>query len=280
MKLLKDIENQAVNINGMSIMKAFFVLVLSVLLELLGQIPIGIFSLFYKQFTNVEIYINFAGDVLIKYFVIIFLLKCFSKKNYQQHFKKNLNKVNFACVALIIIGFRLAYDNSLIYWVNNMPMPDVINKAFQEIAISPIILIITVTIIAPVYEEVIFRGILLKGMASKINPIVALVVSALFFALVHLNIPQGINAFLLGLIIGAIYLDTGSIYLCIFAHFLNNSLGVSISGAFQLIIGRYSVLIRGAAFILGIIIIIAAYRWYKQNKPGQVPDIYSEFIEI
>jgi len=280
MKLLKDIENQAVNINGMSIMKAFFVLVLSVLLELLGQIPIEIFSLFYKQFTNVEIYINFAGDVLVKYFVIIFLLKCFSKRNYQQHFKKKLNKVNFACVALIIIGFRLAYDNSLIYWVNNMPMPDVINKAFQEIAISPIILIITVTIIAPVYEEVIFRGILLKGMASKINPIVALVVSALFFALVHLNIPQGINAFLLGLIIGAIYLDTGSIYLCIFAHFLNNSLGVSISGAFQLIIGRYSVLIRGAAFILGIIIIIAAYRWYKQNKPGQVPDIYSEFIEI
>ena len=56
MKLLKDIENQAININGMSIMKAFFVLVLSVLLELLGQIPIGILSLFYKQFTNIEIY--------------------------------------------------------------------------------------------------------------------------------------------------------------------------------------------------------------------------------
>lgn len=280
MKVLKDIEVQAININGMSIMKAFFVLVLSVLLELLGQIPVEIFSLFYKRFADVEIYINFAAGVLVKYFVIIFLLKWFSKRNYQQQFKKSLNKVNFACVALIIIGFRLAYDNSLIYWVNSMPMPDGINKAFQEIAMSPIILIITVIIVAPVYEEIIFRGILLKGMANKINPIVALVVSALFFALVHLNIPQGINAFLLGLIIGAIYLDTGSIYLCIFAHFLNNSLGVSISGAFQLIIGKYSVLIRGAAFILGIIIIFVAYRWYKQNKPGQVPDIYSEFIEI
>lgn len=280
MKFLKNIENKSININQMSIMKAFLVLLLSVLLESLGQIPIAILSLFYNQFTNIEPYINFAAGVVVKYFVIIFLLKWFSKRNYQQQLKYSLNKANFACVALIIIGFRLAYDNSLIYWVNNMPMPDIINKAFEEIAISPIVLILTVTVIAPIYEEVIFRGILLKGMASKINPILALVVSSLFFALVHLNVPQGINAFLLGLIIGAIYLNTGSIYLCIFAHFFNNSLGVTISGTFQLISGEYAILIRGEAFILGLMILIATYRWYKQNRPGEVPDIYSEFTEI
>ena len=81
-----------------------------------------------------------------------------------------------------------------------------------------------------------------------------------------MNIPQGINAFLLGLIIGSIYLNTGSIYLCIFAHFVNNSVGISISGAFQLISGKYAILIHGIAFIVGIIILIVAYRWHKQNK--------------
>ena len=280
MKLLKNMEKQAISINGMSIMKAFSVLVLAVLLEYLGQIPIAILSLFYSQFTNIEPYINITAVVVVKYFVINFLLRFFSKRNYEQQLKQSFNKVNFACVALIIIGFRLAYDNSLIYWVNNMPMPDVINKAFQEIAISPIVLILTVTVIAPIYEEVIFRGILLKGMASKINPILALVVSSLFFALVHLNVPQGINAFLLGLIIGAIYLNTGSIYLCIFAHFFNNSLGVTISGAFELLSGKYAILVRGASFILGLIILIITYRWYKQNRPAEVPVIYKEFIEI
>ena len=159
-------------------------------------------------------------------------------------------------------------------------MPDFINNAFDELAMSPIVLILTVAVIAPIYEEVIFRGILLKGMANKINPTLAIIVSALFFALVHMNIPQGINAFLLGVIIGAIYLNTGSIYLCIFAHFVNNSVGITISGAFQLISGKYAILIHGTAFIVGITILIAAYGCYKRNKPGEMLDIYKQFIEI
>ncbi|MBZ9632898.1 CPBP family intramembrane glutamic endopeptidase [Clostridium sp. FP1] len=135
-------------------------------------------------------------------------------------------------------------------------------------------------VIAPIYEEVIFRGILLKGMASKINPTVALVVSALFFALMHMNIPQGINAFLLGLIIGAIYLNTASIYLCIFAHFVNNFVAITISGVFQSIDSKYAILIRGTAFIVGSSILIAAYVWYTRNKPGDVLAIHKEFIEV
>ena len=93
---------------------------------------------------------------------------------------KVLNRKNFIYVALIIIGFRTVFDNSLIYWVNKIPMPDFINQAFEEMAISPILMILTVVVIAPIYEEVIFRGILLKGMANKMNPTLALIVSALF----------------------------------------------------------------------------------------------------
>ncbi len=111
-------------------------------------------------------------------------------------------------------------------------MPDFIVQAFDEMAISPILMILSVVIIAPIYEEVIFRGIMLKGMASKMNPILAIIISSLFFAILHMNIPQGINAFLLGIVIGSIYLNTGSIYLSIFAHFVNNSVGITISGLY------------------------------------------------
>jgi len=279
-KFLKNIEKEAISIKQMTIIEAFFVMILSVLLEFLGQIPIGIFILFSTQYPNVAPYVDFAAGVLVKYFVVIILLNRYSKASDDRPRKQCLNRKKIICVAIIIIGFRLAYDNSLIYWVNKIPMPDLINQAFDEIAISPIILILTVAVIAPIYEEVIFRGILLKGMANKINPTLALIVSALFFALVHMNIPQGINAFLLGLIIGLIYLDTGSIYLCIFAHFVNNSVGITISGAFQLLSGKYAILIRGTAFIIGITILIEAYGWHKRNKPGEVLDIYKEFIEI
>ncbi|MGH4138415.1 CPBP family intramembrane glutamic endopeptidase [Clostridium sp.] len=280
MKFLKNIESEAISIKEMSIIKAFFVMLLSILLESLGQIPIVIFNLFSEQFTNLGPYISFILGVVVKYFVIIILLNLYSKRSYEQARRKSINKKDFIYVALIIVGFRLAYDNSLIYWVNLIPMPDFINQAFEEIAISPIVLMLSVAVIAPIYEEVIFRGILLKGMASKINPKLALIISALFFALVHMNIPQGINAFLLGLLIGSVYLNRASIYLCIFAHFVNNSIAISISDDFQLIDGKYAILIHGIVFIVGIIILIIAYRKNKYNKLEDLPDIYKEFIEI
>ncbi len=70
----------------------------------------------------------------------------------------------------MIIAFRLIFDNSITLWVSNISMPDFINEAFEEISVSPIILILSVAVVAPIYEEIIFRGILLKGMSKKINP--------------------------------------------------------------------------------------------------------------
>jgi len=284
MKFLSNIESGAISIKKMSIIKAFFVMVVSVLLEAFGQIPIEIINLFSRKFTHAAPFIEFAAGVVVKYFIIIILLKWYSIKTSEQEpaqiRSKNLNRKSVISVALIVIAFRIIYDNSLYYWVNKIPMPDFIMQAFNEMSIEPITMILSVVIIAPIYEEVIFRGILLKGMARRMNPKLALVVSALFFAVLHLNIPQGINAFLLGLVIGAIYLGTGSIYLSILAHLVNNSVGISISGLFEFISGKYSILLHGLAFIIGIIILTAAIKLYKQSKPGNELSIYKEFTEL
>lgn len=284
MRFLKDIENQARSIKKMSIIKAFWVMIVSVLLETVGQIPIGIIKIFSGKFTSAAPYIEFAAGVLVKYFIIIIMLKWYSEKSVDQELSqmrtKKINRKNIISVALIVIAFRIIYDNSLYYWVSKVPMPDFIMEAFEAMSIEPITMIFSLVIIAPIYEEVVFRGILLKGMASRMNPKLALVVSALFFAILHMNIPQGINAFLLGLIIGAIYLDTGSIYLSILAHLVNNSVGVTISGLFEYISGKYSVLLHGLAFVVGIIILSAAYKLYKQSKPENELAIYREFKEF
>ncbi|MCB2338957.1 CPBP family intramembrane glutamic endopeptidase [Clostridium estertheticum] len=279
MNFLRNIEKGTISIKEMTIKKAFFIMILTVLLELLGQIPIFIINILSKKYSTVLPYIDLVADVIIKFFVITFLLKLYSKMSYDMPRKQCLDTKKFIRVAIIIIGFRLAYDNSLIYLVDKIPMPNFINQAFGEMSISPIILILSVAVIAPIYEEVIFRGILLKGMANKMNPNLALIISALIFALVHMNIPQGINAFLLGLIIGAIYLSSNSIYLCIFAHFINNSAAITTSGSFQLLSGKYSMIIHSIFFLVGITILIFAYRWYTRKQPEDTLDIYKEFIE-
>ncbi|MBX4259534.1 CPBP family intramembrane metalloprotease [Clostridium estertheticum] len=279
MNFLRNIEKGSISIKEMTIKKAFFIVILTVLLESLGQIPIVIINILSKNYSTALPYIDLVADVIIKFFVITLLLKWYSKISYDIPRKQGLDKKKFIRVAVIIIGFRLAYDNSLIYLVDKIPMPNFINQAFGEMSISPIIMILSVAVIAPIYEEVIFRGILLKGMANKMNPNLALIISALIFALVHMNIPQGINAFLLGLIIGAIYLSSNSIYLCIFAHFINNSAAITTTGSFQLLSGKYSMIIHSIFFLVGITILIFAYRWYTRKQPEDTLDIYKEFIE-
>jgi membrane protease YdiL (CAAX protease family) len=280
MKLLRNIENGTTKIKRMGIIKTFLVLLLSILLEMLGLIPVSILGLFSERFEAAAPYITFALGILVKYFVIIILLKWFSTKTNEEKHKHYLSPRSFAYTALVIIAFRMIFDNSLTLWISNIPMPEFINDAFEELAISPIILILSVAVVAPIYEEILFRGILLKGMARKINPTIALVISAVFFALVHMNIPQGINAFLLGLVIGSIYLKTGSIYLSIFAHFVNNILAITVSSEFMLIEGKYAIGAHGIFFILGIILLVAAYKGYEQNKVENQPEAYNQFTEI
>jgi len=280
MKFLRNIENGTINIKRMGIIKGFLVILISILLEGLGQVPREFLNLFSGRFEEVVPYVIFAFGVLVKYYVIIILLKWLSNSRNEQKLKYHLNPMSFVFAALMIIAFRLIFDNSLTFWVSKISMPSIINGAFQELSVSPIILLLSAIVIAPIYEEIIFRGILLKGMAKKINPVIALLVSALLFAVVHLNIPQGINAFLLGLVVGYIYIITESIYLSIFAHFINNLLALSVSSRFALIGGRHYIAIHGVLIILGVILLVIALIGYKQNKIRNVPEIYNQYIEI
>lgn len=280
MKFLGNIEDGNINIKKMGVIKALVVTLLSILLEALGQVPVEFLNLFSGKLEKVVPYIVFAFGVMVKYYVIMVLLKWVSNKVIDSKPKQHLNIMNFVYVAIFIIAFRVIFDNSIILWISNISMPDFIEESFQEMAVSPIILILTVVVVAPIYEEIIFRGILLKGMANKINPNIALVISAIFFAIVHLNIPQGINAFFLGLIIGFIYLSTGSIYLSIFAHFVNNVLAITVSSFFVSFQGKYSIEVHGMFFVLGVLLLVIAYKGHRQNRVKNLPSIYKEFIEI
>lgn len=81
-----------------------------------------------------------------------------------------------------------------------------------------------VAVIAPVVEELIFRGLILQGFRKNYNGFTAVVMSALLFALFHLNPWQFPATFVLGLLLGWIMLRTNSIVLAILGHSINNFL--------------------------------------------------------
>ena len=97
---------------------------------------------------------------------------------------------------------------------------DLVNQLFQQNLAG---VLISLAVIAPVVEEMIFRGIILEGLRVRYTLTTAVFVSALLFGLVHV-VPWAIlNAFLLGLFFAWLKLETGSLLLCIVGHSLYNS---------------------------------------------------------
>ena len=88
---------------------------------------------------------------------------------------------------------------------------------------------LVVAIFAPIFEEWLCRGMVLRGLLTKMKPGWAIVVSALFFAVIHANPWQALNAFLIGLMMGYVYYKTGSLILTMVIHFVNNGTSVILS---------------------------------------------------
>jgi hypothetical protein len=84
-------------------------------------------------------------------------------------------------------------------------------------------------IFAPIFEEWLCRGMILRGLLTKMKPVWAIVISALFFAVIHMNPWQALNAFIIGVIMGYVYYKTGSLILTMIIHFVNNGTAVVLS---------------------------------------------------
>ena len=84
--------------------------------------------------------------------------------------------------------------------------------------------VLRVVIIAPVVEELIFRGAIMSGFIRNYKPVYAIFFSALLFALFPLNPWQFPATFLLGLILGWVRIRTNSVLACIAGHAIHNGL--------------------------------------------------------
>ncbi|MCI5509466.1 MAG: CPBP family intramembrane metalloprotease [Eubacterium sp.] len=81
---------------------------------------------------------------------------------------------------------------------------------------------LTIGILAPVAEELVFRGLIFARLKEWMKPWLAMILSALIFGVYHGNIVQFVYAFFMGLILALIYYRTGTLLTCIAAHVVAN----------------------------------------------------------
>lgn len=82
-----------------------------------------------------------------------------------------------------------------------------------------------VVILGPIYEELVYRGILINILRKFMNINLVIILTSLLFGVGHQNITQTTYAFVGGLVFGLIYVYTDNLIYSILAHSINNLLG-------------------------------------------------------
>lgn len=99
-----------------------------------------------------------------------------------------------------------------------MPMAESQRRMFEYMMGGGLSSIVGVAIAAPFFEEMLFRGIILRGLLARMRPAAAVVVSALIFGAAHLNLYQFVVGTLIGLPLGWLYLRFRSTVPCMLLH--------------------------------------------------------------
>ncbi len=140
-----------------------------------------------------------------------------------------LAPVTLATVGLGVLLIKLSTGIDAIF-----PVPDFLNEFLSEISerpANPIASILTLAVVAPITEELLFRGVFLRAFMKRHSQTKAIVVTALMFALVHLNPWQAVPAFILGLAFAAIDIRTGSLLPSVISHAIYNFLVLAINSS-------------------------------------------------
>lgn len=85
--------------------------------------------------------------------------------------------------------------------------------------------VLMTVVLAPIFEETLFRGLILEPARQKWGATAGVMISAVMFGVVHAPIlPQMLNAFVMGIVLGYIYVLTDSLVPVIVIHAINNAI--------------------------------------------------------
>lgn len=143
----------------------------------------------------------------------------------KEFFKKKVCRIqNFVTVAVACIS--VYFFAVLIVEVMTLLCPDVVKQFEETMNMSfggnPVLGTIAVVVLAPIGEECLMRGLIRKWLQKYFSVPAVILISGVLFGVFHMNIVQGIYVIPMGILFAYIACRTDSVWLAIFAHFVNN----------------------------------------------------------
>lgn len=137
----------------------------------------------------------------------------------------------FSVLLSVLIGLLIQPTLMMVSYASQCIFKNFVSSSVAELLTLPLPLVLLTSALLPaLFEEFLCRGLILHEYRSC-RPAVGLIVSALFFALLHGNLQQALYALTAGILFGLMATWTGSVWPSFTAHFTVN--------ASQLILARY-----------------------------------------
>jgi len=225
MNKLREINSQFTLNFGKALHVTIIMLICIFIVNLFVNLPSLFFPSLYPFTSPLAL---FFGGILAVYSVTLFL--GITWETIKSHlFNSPKFIVTIACVWLYFFGLSVAeflvslFPRDLTPYFEQMYKNS--TKFFEKAISNQVSGFLSICILAPIVEEILFRGILLRGLLQnvKIKPIYAILFTSLIFGVAHVNPWQLLGAGTLGIVFGFVYYRTKSLWLCIFLHVLNNA---------------------------------------------------------
>ena len=174
-------------------------------------------------------YLDNVGVIFLEMIYIIPVVLIFAVRRI--HWKHlgfgafKLNVIGIGC-GLLIGGYAIILvHNAILYYFGFSSQGEQIFDAFSQLD-APVWFFITGAVVAPLVEEIFFRGFLLQGFRQKYGWMTGILLSSFIFAAAHLDPVAFIPTFILGCVLAYMYHRSNSLWPGILFHTSINSLSL------------------------------------------------------
>lgn len=175
-------------------------------------------------------------QILVMALLLIFMNVVNAKPRHLGITKDNIKKIWY--VAPVFVSYFVA--TTMVLTVLGLFLGESVLDQEQELgfeagggALEMSMAFVTLVVLAPVGEELLFRGFLFKGLKTKLDYRVAIFLSAALFGLAHGQINVGFDTFVLGVFLAWLLHKTDNIFIPIALHAAKNLLAFLLIFVFQ-----------------------------------------------
>lgn len=180
-------------------------------------------------YLSVAPYIVFIAQVVMLAVFGLWYYFAYARKEKGSTARKKLNLKDI--LSVLLIGFSADFLVVILVTIFGILFPEQVQEFAQMMENAGLggnVLIATIAsvVIAPMSEEFLCRGILMR-LAGKVSPKfwIANIIQAACFGFIHLNLVQGAYAFVLGLLLGYLYYKYNNLLIAMLGHFAINFTG-------------------------------------------------------